>query len=462
MQHPPLIASSEPVAALTALLERSGARFALYPPPREFRRFSDDAFVEAIRISNGDPIPARLSLHFDIPARYRSRFCGEATPRDTDDRSRASAYVERLIREIGLTGNLFDRDRDVVQVSLAPGMARWFEPGQVADLVDSLGRHFHIPPRNATDFAMTIEPGHTDQTMLNAWAEVGFNRIGYGIGSRPGGVLAGANGGLEREIADVVERCRHAGFASVRLELPYGVHAQRTDTFLGQVNAAIRACPDRIGLRDCVQSGEGPATNEATPATLERARMLLAAADALEAAGYLHVGLDVFAHANDPLVLAQRRRRLYRDALGYGTHGDTDLVGFGVGAISQIGGCHTRNHLQLASWKAAIDRGARAVDQGLPLGDDDRIRADVLQGLLCQGKIDVLAVEDRHRIDFPVYFSDAMAQLAPLFDAGLLAGGQDGIRLGRIARLGARAIAAAFDSPSATEYASPVSMRKPR
>lgn len=460
MSSPPLPAIADPVAALASLLERSAGRFALYPPPREFRRFCDADFVEAVRLSNGDPIPARLSLHFDVPTAYRARFCGEQVPNITNDGARASAYLERLIREIGLIGGLFDRDRDVVQISLAPGMARWFEPAQVAELLDSLGRHFHIPPRHATDVAMTIEPGHADRKTLAAWADAGFNRIGYGVGSRPGG-LAAAGAGLASELQAVVEHSRDAGFGNVRLELPYGLPGQQAAAFVEMVEAAVNACPDRIGLRDCAQPGEQTTPGPDHPDAIQRAHMLLGAADVLEAAGYLHVGLDVFAHATDALVHAQRHQRLHRDAMGYGPHGDTDLVGFGVGAISQIGGCHARNHVQLRDWEAAIDRGAHAVHQGLQLDDDDRVRADVLQELLCQGRINVPGLEERHRIDFRLYFAEALDVLAPLFDTGLLAWRDGSIVLGRVARLAARAVAAAFDSLPASAYASVIAIRAP-
>lgn len=460
MPSSPLLVPTDPVAALASLLERSAGRFALYPPPREFRLFGDAEFVEAVRLSNGDPIPARLSLHFDLPPAYRARFCGEPAPRGADDSARASAYLERLIREIGLIGALFDRDRDVVQVSLAPGMARWFEPAQVAELLDCLGRHFHIPPRHATDVAMTIEPGHADRRTLAAWADAGFNRVGYGVGSRYGGLVA-TDTGLASELQAVVEHSRDAGFSNVRLELPYGVPGQEVAAFVAMVEAAVRACPDRIGLRDSAQPGEQSTPGPGHPDALQRARMLLAAADLLEAAGYLHVGLDVFAHATDALVHAQRHQQLHRDAMGYGPHGDTDLVGFGVGAISQIGGCHACNHLQLRDWEASIDRGAHAVHQGLQLDDDDRVRADVLQDLLCQGRIDVPGLEERHGIDFRIYFAEPLDALAPLFDAELLGWRDGGILLGRIARLAARAVAAAFDSPSASAYASAIPMRAP-
>src|SRR5690606_23253402 len=151
--------STSPTNALDRLarnLELGGGRYALYPPPRAFRGFADARFVAAIHASNGDPIPAQLALHFDIPAAYRSSFCRADAPLRAQDRDRAEAYRDRLIREVGLVGSLFDRDRDVVQVSLAPGMTRWMSPPQVAELLESLGRHFHVK-RSGIDLAMTLD-----------------------------------------------------------------------------------------------------------------------------------------------------------------------------------------------------------------------------------------------------------------------------------------------------------------
>ena len=169
----------------------------------------------------------------------------------------------------------------------------------------------------------------------------------------------------------------------------------------------------------------------------------------LEAAGYLHVGVDLFARPNDPLVVAQRHQRLHRDALGFGAHGATHLVGFGVGAISQLGGCHAQNPLDLATWEARIDQGKRAVQRGIDLCPDDDVRAELLQRILCYGRIDTRQLEHHHHIRFREYFADDLLRLAPLFEAGSLRWDADAIVLDRCARLASRSIASQFDPRSA-------------
>ena len=72
-------------------LRLGGGWYALYPPPRAFHAFHDDGFTAAIQHSNGDPIPAQLALHFDIPAAFRSSFCEANARPSAMDRDRAQA-----------------------------------------------------------------------------------------------------------------------------------------------------------------------------------------------------------------------------------------------------------------------------------------------------------------------------------------------------------------------------------
>lgn len=435
-------AATGPLERLVRNLQLGGGWYALYPPPRAFHAFADDRFIAAIRDSNGDPIPARLALHFDIPAAYRSSFChADGRPR-SQDLARAEAYRDRLVREVGLVGSLFDRDRDVVQISLAPGMTRWMSVSQVAELLESLRRHFHADRAAGIDLAMTLDPDDLASEPLQDWAALGFNRVGINVAALAAAAVPASR--QRDDVARLVMQAREAGFANLRVEVPYGLAGQSDAAFDALVAAVVAARPERVGLRHCpsqesADAGAHPAGHDA------HARMLLAGADALERAGYLHVGVDLFALADDPLVEAQRRDRIHRDALGFGAHGATHLVGFGVGAISQLGGCHAQNPLDQPSWEARIDRGHRAGNRGVELNDDDHLRAAVLQDILCYGRIGVAQLEAHHRIEFRSYFGDALGRLQPLFEDGSLCRDGDAIRLDRIARLASQAIASQFD-----------------
>ncbi|WP_147455497.1 hypothetical protein [Solilutibacter pythonis] len=429
------------VSRLSRILTLGGGRRALYPPPRDFGELNDAQFKAAIHTSNGDPIPARLALHFDVPARYRGSFCHPPPAIGEEDANPAALYRDRLIRELGLVASLFDRDRDVVRVNLAPGMTRWMTPAQVEELLDSLFHQLHLHRRGDLDLAMTLD-GETRAVRVNEWAALGFNRIGIGLGA----LASHANAAHLREaVARQLDTARQAGFANIRMEVPYAMPGQDDATFAALLDAVIAARPERVVLRYCGEPKNRNSEKESDARHRQHARLLCAAADRLGEAGYHHVGGELFALEDDPLLRAQRSGHIHRDVLGFGAHGTTHLVGFGVGAISQLGRCYAQNPEDPADWERRIDSASRAVARGLVLNEEDQLRARIFQQIMCHGYIDADRLEHWYHIEFRRYFDGELTRLAPLFVDGSLAWAGNRIVLDPIARLASSAIASLFD-----------------
>jgi oxygen-independent coproporphyrinogen-3 oxidase len=405
--------------------------------------FDDDAFLAAIATSNGDLIPRRLSLHFTAPDIYQPCLCSECGPAPAVEPGRASAYLNRVVRQLALVGTLFDRDRDVVQVSLDPGVTTLFGPDEISEIFDSASRHFHVLAAGKRDVAVTLDHSHGDPGVLAAYAALGVNRAGFALQA-----VRSDNDPMVDPVIRV-EACRAAGICNVRIDLVYGAPRQDLEAVLAQLSSAVRARPDRVALRDCAHLPDSfrqpAATGQVMPDPLARASTLLACDRYLRDAGYLHLGMDLYVLQDDPLYLAKAKGQLYRDALGFGAHGETDLVGFGVGAISQVGATYAQSATHLRRWEAAIDVGRRAIQRGAVLDEDDLARSEIIQALLCDGFLLLNPFEDRHFLDFPVYFADALARLTPLADAGLLEIGPDAIRLTSSGALVSRIVAACFD-----------------
>lgn len=426
---------------LASLLDWPAGRYACYPGMAQFSpAFGDKAFLDAIATSNGDLIPRRLSLHFTAPEIYQPRLyndCGQVPPAEPGS---AGAYLHRLVRELTLVGNLFDRDRDVVQVSLDPGLTGLFGPDELAELFDSASRHFHVLGAGRRDIVVTLDPARCDRGVLAAYAALGVNRAGFALRypQRDDG------GGVDP--ANLAEECRAAGISNVRIDLMYGAPDQDQRSVLGQLAAALAARPDRVGLRDCAHLPESfpqvAGTGLAQCDPLMRAMTLLDCDRHLRHAGYHHLGMDLYVLEHDPLLRAQAKGQLYRDALGFGAHGETELVGFGVGAISQIGPTYAQAAIHLRRWESAIDAGRRAIQRGVILDEDDIARSELIQALVCNGRLSLKPFEARHLIDFPTFFADALARLAPL---GLVEVDTDAIRLTAVGRLVSRVAAACFD-----------------
>src|SRR3546814_16023228 len=62
----------------------------------------------------------------------------------TRDLARGETYLVRLYREIALDAELFDRDREVIQLHLGGGTPNFLSPAQLRELVDTLRSHFRF------------------------------------------------------------------------------------------------------------------------------------------------------------------------------------------------------------------------------------------------------------------------------------------------------------------------------
>ena len=54
------------------------------------------------------------------------------------------------------------------------------------------------------------------------------------------------------------------------------------------------------------------------------------------------------------------------------------------------------------------------------LSEDDQLRADLIQALMCHGSVPIDALERRYDIEFADYFSEALRKLKPLAEDGLV------------------------------------------
>jgi oxygen-independent coproporphyrinogen-3 oxidase len=247
---------------------------------------------------------------------------------------------------------------------------------------------------------------------------------------------------------------------SVNVDLIYGLPKQSLEGFSRTLDTVIQARPDRLAVYSYAHlpdlfKAQGQINEADLPSADVKLGLLQLAIEKLTDAGYSYIGMDHFALPDDDLATAQDRGGLHRNFMGYTTHSDTDLIGLGVSAISHIGDSFSQNPRDLPSWQIALDEGRLPVFRGMRLSEDDQLRADVIQRLMCQGEIPIDALERRYLIDFHDYFADAIVQLQPLVADGLVK-----VEPGRIlatsrGRLLLRNIAMCFDHYLTRPTASP-------
>ncbi|WP_133500948.1 oxygen-independent coproporphyrinogen III oxidase [Cognatilysobacter terrigena] len=439
-----------------ALLERynrPGPRYTSYPTAPHFREhFGEADLRDAIVASNGDPIPRRLSLYVHVPFCSSPCFYCGCNRVVTRDAARGERYLQHLDREIGLIAPLFDADRELIQLHFGGGTPNFLSPGQLRQCVDSIRRAFRFSDSPDRDISIELDPRFVTREDIAELAAAGFNRASLGVQDFDADVQRAVNRVQSvEETREVVDACRAHGFRSVNIDLIYGLPKQTLDGFSRTLDDVLAMRPDRLAVYSYAHLPElfrahRQIHDADLPSPDVKLSLLTLAIDRLARAGYVYIGMDHFALPDDDLARAQSRGGLHRNFMGYTTHADSDLVGVGVSAISHIGNVFSQNPRDLPSWETALDDGRLPVFRGLHLSDDDQLRADVIQALMCSGEIPTHALERRYGIDFDDYFGACLERLAPLESDGLVRRDAERIVATPRGRLLLRNIAMCFDA----------------
>lgn len=183
----------------------------------------------------------------------------------------------------------------------------------------------------------------------------------------------------------------------------------------------------------------------ALPGGVERHEQAEAIAQTLVAAGYVRIGFDHFARADDTMARAQAENRLRRNFQGYTTDACEALIGFGASAIGRLPQGYVQNEVVLGRYAERIRRGELPTAKGYRLTEDDALRAELIERVMCDLAVDIDEVCARRGASI-VGLAPVMARLRTLADDGIVR--LEGTRVEVLdhARLLVRSVAAAFDA----------------
>ena len=413
--------------ALVAKYDISAPRYTSYPTAPHFRAdFSEADLRRTIRISNGDPIPRDLSAYLHIPfCMSPCYYCGCARI-ITRDRGKAAAYLTWLYREIEIVATCFDRDRRLAPLHFGGGTPNFLDAEQLLELIESLGRHFSFSRNADREFGIELDPRFCNEDYARQIGEAGINRVSIGVQDFDPSVQEAVNRIQSIEETHAIMRgARSGGVRSINLDLIYGLPRQTPDSFARTLEQVIALRPDRIAAYGYAHLPERFKAQRQIdkydlPDATTRLTLLQQTVEMLTGAGYIHIGVDHFALPDDDLARAVAAGTLQRNFQGYSTHAACDLMGFGMSAISHIGASFSQNAKDLIGYYAALDNGQLPVARGLRLDDDDLLRADLIQRLMCLGTLDIGAFEARYPVNFDVYFRRSLDRLKPLLADGLV------------------------------------------
>ena len=422
-------------------------RYTSYPTAPQFSKaVSPDLYGEWLASLLGG-VTASLYLHVPF-CRSMCWYCGCHTTVTRRDAPIVD-YLAVLRSEIDLVAGRLTEAPQVRHVHFGGGSPTIMEPAQLVGLVGLLRERFLFRPD--TEIAVEIDPRTLTAVMAAALSEAGVTRASLGIQSFDPAVQRAINRmqGFEQTAA-VTEWLRSAGVRGVNFDLIYGLPHQTVESCIDTVLQCLQLRPERFSVFGyahvpAFKKHQRQIDEAALPDGAARHAQAESIAEALTDAGYSRIGLDHYALPTDAMAAAQRNGTLHRNFQGYTTDPSDILIGFGASAIGRLTQGYVQNEVALGLYASRISRGELATAKGYPLTPDDRLRADLIERLMCDFRVDLAELCPKHG-EAPELLLRSIPRLQTLAADGVIRIDGTVVSVADDARCLVRSVAAAFDA----------------
>lgn len=440
----------EVTPALLQRLNRPVPRYTSYPTADRFVALSAGDAVAALGRADADvDVPLGLYVHIPFCARMCT-YCGCAVVVSQSD-ERKTEYIERVLREVDLVAAHLPHRRRVRELHLGGGTPNSVSLEALARLVNHLRAVFVFD--DDAELSIELDPRRVVPGQLQALRALGFGRVSFGVQDTDDDVQHAIGRDQSVDVTrTAVNDARVAGFDSVNIDLVYGLPQQTRDSFAATVSEVIALRPDRIALFSFayvphVRPNQRRINAATLPPSSTKLDLFCDARKAFTDAGFTGIGMDHFAREDDGLARAFNDGRLARTFQGYavGSAGArVDILGFGMSAISDVGGAYLQGAKDLKAWESAIDAGTLPTVRGHVLSLDDEARRAAIRALMCRFHLD-----DNDLARFGCSMADlggTRERLRSLEEDGLVVFSDAGVDVTPLGRLFVRVVAAVFDA----------------
>lgn len=374
------------------LLRRNVPRYTSYPTAPHFTpRIGPRTYADWLAAL---PPHTPISVYLHVPyCTQLCLYCGCNT-KATRRTEPIERYADRLADEIALVSSIAGR-RPVTHLHWGGGTPSILGGARLAALTEKLDRAFGLGA--IREHAIELDPRKVTRPLANVLAESGVNRASLGVQDFAPHVQR-AIGRIQP--LDVVERSlaclRDAGIRDINLDLMYGLPRQTLDDVRRSAEIAAAFRPSRLALFGYAhvpwfKKHQTLIAEKDLPDAQARIAQARAAAEVFAQAGYCAIGLDHFALPGDALAVAAREGRLRRNFQGYTTDSAEVLIGLGASSIGSLPQGYVQNAPDVPGYSRAVSTGKLAAIRGFALSAEDRLRARIIERLMCDLAVDLAA-----------------------------------------------------------------------
>ncbi len=422
-------------------------RYTSYPTAPHFGAAVDGACYKAW-LERLDPA-AELSLYLHVPfCRRMCWYCG-CNMRVVARYDPIATYTQTLIREIQLVTAVLPERMRVRHIHWGGGTPTALSGDDMLRIDETLRANFDIV--DGAEIAVELDPRTFKPASATALGRMGCTRASLGVQELDENVQAAINRVQPLSmIQESLDLLQENGVKAINFDLMYGLPHQTAAMLKRTVERSAALKPDRIALFGYAHvpwmaKNQRMIPEEALPTPLMRFEQSKVAGDALAEQGYERIGLDHFALPGDGLAIATREGRLRRNFQGYTDDIARTLIAFGASSISALPEGYAQNIVETGAYARAVLAGTLPIGKGIAFSGQDRLRAAVIERLMCDMKVDLDAVSAQFagaRCDF----GDELGELQNLASEGLIEFSGSRIRVKEAARPALRIVCAVFDT----------------
>lgn len=448
--------SSDLLEVNSDLIRRFGGHYSdyrLYPGTDYFvEAFDAHAYASWLGNRKSGHFRRPLSLYVHIPFCISLCFYCQFNQIVLDGDDNIKTYLNFLAREIRLQGEFLKDDPKVEQLYFGGGTPTLLSDAQLSNIMKEIRQNFNLVKEG--EYCVEIDSRQITDLSMHALKEMGFNCAIIGVQDFDQQVQQSIQRLQTEEITlRAIGNAQQAGFKTIRIELIYGLPKQNVKKFEYTLGRIISANPDQINLLNYSHLPEKFKSQrninvEDLPGEEARLEMLMLAIVRLADAGYMHIGMNLFAKCDDQLAIAQRQGRLHYGLQGYSVYPDCDRIALGISGVGCIGPTLNQNHCDLLQYYDKLERNILPILRGIELSADDLIRRSVMQALICHSVLSFESMETYFPIEFKNYFATELAELAMYKQAGLMTLDDDEIIVTAMGQLLLSSICRVFDKYS--------------
>ncbi len=381
-------------------------RYTSYPSAAHFQTGISSSVYE--RSLKDQPEKSTVSIYVHIPfCRSLCQYCGCFT-RVVHDDNPVTEYIKLLEREVNLVGDMTEYRFSTTNIHFGGGSPNLMKARDLEGVLSAIDTNFKIS--GDAEIAMECDPRQMTADKALDYAVAGINRVSLGVQDFNDKTQR-ANNRVQPfyEIATCSAWLREAGIKNINFDLMYGLPYQTVGTVADNAFKAVTLGADRIALFGYahvpwLKPHQKVLEKHPLPDAQERYDQAEAARSVFIENGYLPIGMDHFAKPADRMAIVMKEGKLHRNFQGYTTDNSSALLGFGLSAISHLPEMYAQNTSSFGDYREMLDNRHLPVEKGFCLGEEDRLRADIIEQLMCYFTVDVGEICKLH--GFPLQTTD--------------------------------------------------------